>query len=111
VEGEDASVAIAMMHAQLQTCAQAQTAALQPLDPQVRGRRELLQNGLKFLPGEHNREVSRAPRPGPVPVVAAILLQHLPAQEQPGSDRLGLRGSGDLALDRQRGERCFDLYG
>ena len=107
VEGEEAGGAIASMPPQLQPCAQAQTAALPPLDPPGRGRRELLQNGLKFLPGEHHREGSRAPRPGQVPGVATILLEHLPAQAQPGSDRLVLRGSGDLALDRQRGESCF----
>ncbi len=111
VDGEDAGGAIAMMQPQLQPFEQAATAALQPLDHQGRGRRELLQNGLNFLPGEHNRDVSRAPRPGHVPVVAAILLQHMPEQEQPGIERLVLRGSGDLALDRQRGELCFDLYG
>ena len=67
VEGEDAGGAIALMPPQLQPCAPAQPAALQPLAPQGRGRRELLQDSLKCLPGEHNREVSRALRPGQVP--------------------------------------------
>jgi hypothetical protein len=34
-------------------------------------------------------------------------LQHMPEQEQQGSERLGLRGRGDRARDRQRGELGF----
>jgi hypothetical protein len=73
VDGEDSGVEIAMMQPQLQPFEQAATAALQPLDHQVIGRRELLQNGLNFLPGEHDRDVFRSPRPGHGPVVAEIL--------------------------------------
>src|SRR5712692_9864654 len=77
VDGEDSGVEIEMMQAQLQTFEQAETAAIQQLDHQVIGRREMLQHGINFLPGEHNRDVSRAPRPGNVPVVAVILLQKM----------------------------------
>lgn len=69
----------------------------------------MLQNGLNFLPGEHHREVSRSPRPGNVAGVAEILLKHLPEHEQPGIERLVLRGSGYLALDRQMGEIGFHI--
>ncbi len=69
----------------------------------------MLQHGLNFLPREHHRDVSRAPRPRNVPVVAEILLQHMPEQEQQGIERLVLRGSGDLALDRQISEIGFHL--
>jgi hypothetical protein len=83
VESEDAGVEIEIMQPQLQAFEQAETAAIQQLDHQVIGRREMLQNGLNFLPGEHNRDVSRAPRPGNVPVVAEIFLQNMLEQEQP----------------------------
>lgn len=94
-----------------QTLHQAQSAAIEKFDHEPSGAGELGQDCARFFAGEDHRDVLRCLGALDILNQADLLPEHVLVEEQQGAERLILRGSTDLALDRQMRQEIPDMSG
>jgi len=107
VDGENAVLEVEMLNPQFDALEEAQPAAVQQLDHDIKGIFEMLGDRVYFRPGKNHRDILRFFGAGHIPLVSEILFEDMPEKEEQGIEGLILSGGGDLTLHGQEGEVLF----
>ena len=88
MDSEYPGIEVKILHTQLQTFKQPESAAVKQFDYEIIRMLKVLQHGLYFLSGKNYRNIFRLFSTGNVPVISEILLEGMPEQKKKRIERL-----------------------
>ena len=109
MNSENPGVEVKILHPQLQTFKQPESAAIKQFDHKIIRILEMLQNRLYFLSGKDHRNILRFLRPGNVLVISEILFERMPEKKKQRIESLILGGGRDMALNSEIGQIFLDI--
>jgi len=109
MNSENPSVEVKILHPQLQTFKQPESAAIKQVDHKIIRILEMLQNRIYLISGKDHRDIVRFLRAGDVPVFSEVLFERMPEKKQQRIERLVLGRGRDIALNSKVGEIFLDI--
>ena len=102
-------VDVDIMHPQPKTFEQPQSGAIEQTPHQPLRPGEKLEQPVDLGMCENHRQPTGLLGPGDIVKPGHIALEHIPIEKKQRAERLILRGSGDIAVDRKMGQKLLDF--
>ena len=106
---ENLAIEVHVLYAESQSFHQPEAGAVQQCDEQCERRFHVIEELRNLRPGQHDWNSHRSFRPADLLHPRQLDIQHLPIEEEQGSQRLFVSGRGDVPFGRQVREKGFDL--